>query len=77
MSYTGDVSVGGAPDTRELPGLTITKVAVGPMNNNAYFLQCTATGDVLLIDAAAEPERLLEVLGDRRLTRLPRSKESG
>lgn len=70
MSYTGDVSVGGPPDTRELPGLTITKVAVGSMNNNAYFLQCTATGDVLLIDAAAEPERLLEVLGDRRLTRI-------
>ena len=31
MSYTGDVTVGGAPDTRELPGLTVTKVAVGPM----------------------------------------------
>jgi glyoxylase-like metal-dependent hydrolase (beta-lactamase superfamily II) len=70
MSYTGDVSVGGAPDTRELPGLTITKVAVGPYDNNAYFLQCTATGDVLLIDAAAEPQRLLEVLGDRTLTRI-------
>ena len=70
MSYTGEVSVGGAPDTRELPGLTITKVAVGPYDNNAYFLQCTGTGDVLLIDAAAEPQRLLEVLGDRRLTRI-------
>lgn len=70
MSYTGDVSVGGAPDTRELPGLTITKVAVGPYDNNAYFLQCTDTGDVLLVDAAAEPQRLLEVLGDRRLTRI-------
>lgn len=70
MTYTGEVSVGGAPDTRELPGLTITKVAVGPYENNAYFLQCTATGDVLLIDAAAEPQRLLEVLGDRTLTRI-------
>ena len=35
-------SVGGAADTRELPGLTITKVAVGPMDNNAYLLRCTA-----------------------------------
>lgn len=70
MSYTGEVSVGGAPDTRELPGLTITKVAVGPYDNNAYFLRCTRTGDVLLIDAAAEPQRLLEVLGDRTLTRI-------
>ena len=70
MSYTGEVSVGGAPDTRELPGLTITKLAVGPYDNNAYFLQCTATGEVLLVDAAAEPQRLLEVLGDRRLARV-------
>ena len=41
MSYTGNVSVGGPADTRELPGLTITKVAVGPMDNNAYLLRCT------------------------------------
>src|SRR5262245_52587087 len=30
VSYTGDVEVGGPPDVRELPGLTITKLAVGP-----------------------------------------------
>ena len=52
MTYTGDVSVGGPADTRELPGLTITKVSVGPMDNNAYLLRCTGTGDLLLIDAA-------------------------
>ena len=39
MTYTGNVAVGGAADTRELPGLTITKVAVGPMDNNAYLLR--------------------------------------
>ena len=44
MTYTGNVTVGGPADTRELPGLTITKVAVGPMNNNAYLLRCTSTG---------------------------------
>ena len=44
MSYTGDVTVGGAPDTRELPGLTVTKVAVGPMDNNAYLLRCGRPG---------------------------------
>ena len=42
MAYTGDVTVGGPPDTRELPGLTVTKLAVGPMDNNAYLLACTA-----------------------------------
>ena len=44
MTYTGNVTVGGPPDTRELPGLTITKVAVGPMDNNAYLLRSTAPG---------------------------------
>ena len=64
MSYTGDVSVGGPAETRELPGLTITKVAVGPMNNNAYLLRCTSTGELLLIDAANEAGTLLELIGD-------------
>jgi hypothetical protein len=64
MTYTGDVSVGGAADTRELPGLTITKVAVGPMDNNAYLLRCTQTGALALIDAAAEPQTLLGLIGD-------------
>jgi len=62
MTYTGDVSVGGPADTRELPGLTITKVAVGPMNNNAYLLRCTGTGELLLIDAANEADTLLRLL---------------
>ncbi|GAA4148003.1 MBL fold metallo-hydrolase [Actinomadura keratinilytica] len=70
MSYTGDVEVGGRPDVRELPGLTITKVAVGPYDNNAYLLRCTATGDQLLIDAANEAPRLLELIGDGPLGRI-------
>ncbi|GAA2590792.1 MBL fold metallo-hydrolase [Actinomadura fulvescens] len=70
MSYTGYVEVGGKPDVRELPGLTITKVAVGPYDNNAYLLRCAATGDQLLIDAANEPARLLELIGDGPLSRV-------
>ncbi|HTW02798.1 MAG TPA: MBL fold metallo-hydrolase [Streptosporangiaceae bacterium] len=62
MTYTGDVSVGGPADTRELPGLTITKVAVGPMDNNAYLLRCTGTGELLLIDAANDADTLLRLL---------------
>jgi glyoxylase-like metal-dependent hydrolase (beta-lactamase superfamily II) len=64
MSYTGDVTVGGPAETRELPGLAITKVAVGPMNNNAYLLRCTSTGELLLIDAANEAGTLLRLIGD-------------
>ncbi len=62
--YTGTTIVGGQAAVRELPGLRITKLAVGPMNNNAYFLRCLATGDTALIDAAAEPDRLLAERGD-------------
>ena len=66
-TYTGKVTVGGPTDQRDTGPLTITKVAVGPMDNNAYFLKCNSTGDVLLIDAANEPDRLLNVLGEDRL----------
>jgi glyoxylase-like metal-dependent hydrolase (beta-lactamase superfamily II) len=49
-------------------GLTVVKVSVGPMDNNAYLLRCTDTGDQVLIDAANEPERLLSLIGDGGLT---------
>ncbi|MCU1614774.1 MAG: Zn-dependent hydrolase, glyoxylase, partial [Frankiales bacterium] len=66
-SYSGDVSVGGPADVRELPGLTIRKLAVSDMANNAYLLLATATGEALLIDAADEPEALLGLTGDADL----------
>jgi glyoxylase-like metal-dependent hydrolase (beta-lactamase superfamily II) len=59
MSYHGHVNVGGPADVRELAWLMITKVAVGPFDNNAYLLRCRQTDEQLLIDAAAEPETLL------------------
>jgi glyoxylase-like metal-dependent hydrolase (beta-lactamase superfamily II) len=67
MTYTGDVTVGGPADTRELGGLTISKLAVGPMDNNAYLLVDRSTGESLLIDAANEADRLLELVGDTPL----------
>jgi glyoxylase-like metal-dependent hydrolase (beta-lactamase superfamily II) len=70
MTYTGDVSVGGPADTRELPGLTITKVAVGPMDNNAYLLRCPNTGELLLIDAANEEDTLLGLIGGIPLAKI-------
>lgn len=70
MSYSGDVQPGGKADVRELPGLVITKVSVGPYDNNAYLLRCTTTGEQLLIDAANEPGRLLELVGDGPLGRI-------
>ena len=69
MTYTGDVTPGGAPDVRELTHLTITKVAVDKdMSNNAYLLRCRHTGEQVLVDAAAEPDVLLPLIGDAGLT---------
>lgn len=61
--YTGHVEPGGAPARRELDALTIIKISVGPMDNNAYLLVCRRTGDALLIDAANDSERLADLLG--------------
>jgi glyoxylase-like metal-dependent hydrolase (beta-lactamase superfamily II) len=61
--YTGAVEVGGDKDVRRLPALTIAKLAVGPMSNNAYLLRCTSTDEGLLIDAANEADRLRELIG--------------
>ena len=61
-TYTGKVSVGGDMDVRRLPALTIAKLAVGPMDNNAYLLRCTQTDEGLLIDAANEGDRLRELV---------------
>jgi len=62
VTYSGEVHVGGPPDTREIDGLTVTKIAVGPMDNNAYLLRCARTGRGLLIDAANEAGRLIEMI---------------
>ena len=40
------------------------------MDNNAYLLVCTATGEALLIDAANEPERLAGLVGAARAAQL-------
>lgn len=61
--YTGHVEPGGAAARRELDALSITKLSVGPMDNNAYLLVCKNTGEGLLIDAANDPERLSDMIG--------------
>ncbi|WP_405815576.1 MBL fold metallo-hydrolase [Streptomyces sp. NBC_01390] len=64
MTYSGAVKVGGPADVHELQDLMITKVAVGPMNNNAYLLRCRATDEQLLIDAANDAHTLITLIGD-------------
>jgi glyoxylase-like metal-dependent hydrolase (beta-lactamase superfamily II) len=64
VSYTGDVHVGGPADSREIDGLSVTKLSVGPMDNNVYLLRCLRTGEALLVDAANEAGRVLDMIGD-------------
>ncbi|MEV0031217.1 MBL fold metallo-hydrolase [Nocardia sp. NPDC050793] len=60
--YTGHVSAGSNPQQRDLDGARIVKMSVGAMDNNVYLVQCAATGAALLIDAANEPDRILELI---------------
>jgi glyoxylase-like metal-dependent hydrolase (beta-lactamase superfamily II) len=39
----------------------VHRVVVGPVENNVYIVRCRATGDSLLIDAANEHDKLLEL----------------
>ena len=60
-NYTGHVEPGTAA-RRNLPGASIVKVSVGPMDNNAYLVTCSQTGETLLIDAANDADILLELI---------------
>jgi glyoxylase-like metal-dependent hydrolase (beta-lactamase superfamily II) len=70
MSYRGKVVPGGPPDVRELAKLTITKFSVGDMDNNVYLLRCQATDEQVLVDAADEASRILQVVGSDGLRRV-------
>lgn len=63
MTYSGKTKVGGPAAVRELTDLVISKIAVGPLDNNSYLLRCRKTGEQLLIDAAAEPDTLKDLIG--------------
>ncbi len=62
MTYDGHVKIDGSSENRLLDLLIIRKVSVSAMDNNAYLLTCRDTGAQLLIDAADQPERLLELV---------------
>jgi glyoxylase-like metal-dependent hydrolase (beta-lactamase superfamily II) len=62
-SYSGHTEPGGAAIRRNLDAVSITKISVGPMDNNAYLLVCRASNEALLIDAANEPDRIADLVG--------------
>ncbi|OZE78528.1 MBL fold metallo-hydrolase [Rhodococcus sp. 15-649-1-2] len=66
--YTGAVSPGSTPQRRQISGGTITKMSVGPMDNNSYLVVCSTSGESLLIDAANEAERLSQLIDENAPT---------
>jgi glyoxylase-like metal-dependent hydrolase (beta-lactamase superfamily II) len=61
------VEPGGPPLLLRLStGVTVTKISVGPVDNNAYLLQHRSGGSVL-IDAANDEDRLLKIISDQPL----------
>jgi glyoxylase-like metal-dependent hydrolase (beta-lactamase superfamily II) len=55
-------------DTTHLPTLhwhdtnvEVHKLVVGPVDNNVFVVRCRATGEAMLIDAANEHDKLLEL----------------
>lgn len=66
MTPLGHVNPKGPPLVERLSEtVTLTKVSVGPMDNNAYLLHSSAGGS-LLIDAANDADRLLGLVGPDR-----------
>ncbi len=47
-----------------IEGAHLTKLLVGPFENNAYIVGCANTGKAVIVDAAAEPEAILDAVGD-------------
>ena len=68
MTYTGDVRPGGPTALRVLDELDIRKASVGPEDNNAYLLTCRGSGAQLLVDAPADPDRLLALVREGSAT---------
>jgi len=67
MEGINHVEPGGPPLVARLSGsVTMIKVSVGPVDNNAYILQ-SSSGDTLLIDAANDRDRLLKIISDQPL----------
>lgn len=67
-AYSGHVEPRGAAAHRSVRHrdtvVRVTKLSVGPMDNNCYVLRDETTGRALVVDAAAEPDRILRTIGN-------------
>ena len=72
MDYSGHVDPRGTPIRRTIHGhnsttIQVTKLSVGPMDNNCYVLADTSAGEGLVIDAASDAPRILDVVRGLRI----------
>lgn len=67
MSTTGHVEPDGDAIEHVDGPLRVRKLSVEEMDNNVYVLSCVRTGEALLLDVAARPERLREATADVQL----------
>lgn len=56
--------------------ISITKLAVGPYDNCSYIVSCNETSTGVIIDAAAEPDRILESCVDVTVERVLTDRKS-
>lgn len=47
--------------------IKVTKINMGPYGNNGYIVVCPETNEGIIIDTPAEPEKLLDVIGDVKI----------
>lgn len=52
------------------PRVDITRVVVGPMDNNVYVVRCPRTGESVLIDAADEGNLLVDLCRSLNVTKV-------
>jgi glyoxylase-like metal-dependent hydrolase (beta-lactamase superfamily II) len=77
MNGRGHVEPHGAPLVQALSaGLTMIKISVGPMDNNAYLLQ-PRDGAGVLIDAANDVQRLLGIIAGQPLATIITTHQHG
>ena len=72
MSYSGHVDPRGASIHRTIQGsdgttIQVTKLSVGPMDNNCYVLADTHVRAGLIIDAANDASRIVDAVAELRI----------
>lgn len=60
MTYTGNVEPDGAWQDHVDGPVRIRKFSVESFDNNVYVVACERSGEALIVDAAARPERIRE-----------------